>query len=119
MLPYSDRHQRPSQVVEISNETVRTYGSSFLGRVVEISFITKIVNNLKGIEGKLNRRSVRAHMRMSIVKEICHQLCGNSGGALSITDASRSKSEVTRIARYISGCREVSKAVRAAKVVRQ
>ena len=81
--------------------------------------MTKIVNDLKGIEGKLNRRSVRAHMLMSIVKGTRHKLCWNSGGALSITDAGRSKSEVARVSRYISGYREVSKAVRAPKVVRQ
>jgi hypothetical protein len=86
---------------------------------LEISFITKIVNNLKGIEGKLNRRSVRTHMRMSIVKGTCHQRSWNSGGALPIADAGRSKPEVTKIARYVSRYREVSKAVRAAKVVRQ
>jgi hypothetical protein len=119
MLPHSNWHQRPSKVVQISNKTVRVYGSFILGRVAEISFITKIVNDLKGIERKLNRRSVRAHMLVSIVKGTYRGLCRDSGGALSITDAGRSKSEVASVARQVSGCHEISKAVRAPKVIRQ
>ena len=119
MLPHGNGHERPRQVVQIPNKTVRAYGSSVLGRVGEISLITKIINNLNRIEGKLNRRSVRAYILISIVKRIRNERCWNSGGALPITDAGRSKSEVARVDRYISGEREVRETVRAPIVIRQ
>src|SRR5271165_6152265 len=98
MLPYSDRHQRPSQIIHVPNNTLCGDCSGALRRVV-IRLMSKVIHHLSGIEGKAKRRSVYCNVVERIAQGICYESSGSPRGILSVADGIGTEAEITRLGR--------------------